>query len=474
MAASAQAGPRPAEYDAAEDAWRANLWNYAYMMSGGAWVPYRPLRIIADAVQAAIARGGGRIIINIPPRHGKSELISHWLPTWFLDMYPRRRVILASYGEKLASDWSRKVRDELALNERSWTKISRNKDSAVDWRTVFGGGMRAAGVGGPIIGFGADLFLIDDPHKSRAEVFSPTLRSKVVDWFLADVYSRLEPGATIVLIMQRWHEKDLTGYLMNEHEDEWSLIKLPALAEEDDPMDREPGEALIPERYDVEALTATKRAVGSMVWSGMFQQRPAPVEGNVALRDWFRYYVLAPSDIKRVVVSWDMSFKQEGKSWCVGQAWYQKGARHYLLAQERGKWDFTQALKKVVAFHNYCTEEWKHVKETIIEEAANGFAIISTLKGRLPRIQPIRASASKLERLSNAAPSIECGDVYLPDKSIAPWVDDLVEEIVTFPNSENDDQMDALTQYVNRHKTEKVGGIKLNLDIGLGVPEWKL
>lgn len=467
-------GLTPIAYDAAEDSWRVNLWNYAYVTSNGAWYPYTVMKFIAQVVQEAIRRGGGRIIINIPPRHGKSELISHWLPTWFLDMFPHKRVILASYGEKLASDWSRKVRDELALNPKTWSSVSRNKDSAADWRTTFGGGMRAAGVGGPIIGFGADLFLIDDPHKSRAEAFSPAIRQKVIDWFNADVYSRLEPGATVVLIMQRWHEKDLTGYLLNEHEDDWTHIKFPALAEQNDLLGRRPGEALIPERYDVRALEATRKAIGSLTWAGMFQQRPAPAEGNVVMRDWFKYYLRHPPDIKRVVVSWDMSFKKEGRSWCVGQAWYKRGARHYLMAQERGKWDFVVALKKVIAFHNHCTEQWGHVKETLIEEAANGVAIISTVKGRLPRVQPIRASVSKLERLSNAAPSIEGGDVYLPDKSIAPWVDDLVEELVTFPNGENDDQCDALSQYINKHKTEKVGGIKLNLDVGIGTPEWRL
>lgn len=464
----------PESYDVAEDSWRASLWNYAYVMSGGAWVPYPAMKLIADTIQAGIMKGGGRFIVNIPPRHGKSSSISHWLPTWYLDMFPHRHVILASYGEKLASDWSRKVRDELNLNPKAWTRVSKNKDSAADWRTTSGGGMRAAGVGGPIIGFGAHLFLIDDPHKSRAEVYSPTLRNKVIDWFCADVYSRLEPGATIVLIMQRWHEKDLTGYLKNEHEDDWQVIKMPALAESDDPLGREPGEALIPERYDVAALEATKRAVGSVTWAGMFQQRPAPAEGNIVLRDWFKYYLKYPTDIKRVVVSWDMSFKKEGKSWCVGQAWYKKGARHYLLAQERGKWDFTTALKKVIAFHNHCTETWTHVKETLIEEAANGVAIISTVKGRLPRVHPILARVSKMERLSNAAPSIENGDVWLPDKSIAPWVDDLVEEVVTYPNAENDDQMDSMTQYINKHKTERVGGITLNLDVGIGTPEWRL
>lgn len=476
MAATAKGKARPHSpltQDATDKSWRFNLWNYAHVASGGDWVPYRALKLIADIVQAAIAKGGGRIIITIPPRHGKSSLISHWLPTWFLDWYPHKNVILTSYGDKLASDWGRKVRDEFQNNPYTWAEIG-NREIVNDWRTTHGGGMRTAGVGGPILGFGGDLFLIDDPHKNHEEAFSQLQRDRVKDWFNSTVYSRLEPGATVVLIMQRWHEEDLAGYLLNEHEDDWLQIRFPALAEEGgDLLNRAVGEALIPERYNEAALDQIRKAVGSVFWAGMFQQRPSPEEGNIILRDWMRYYLRYPPDMKRVVVSWDMSFKKEGKSWCVGQAWYQKGAAHWLLAQERGKWDFTTALHKVVAFHNECTERWDNVRETLIEEAANGIAIISSVKGRLPRVKPIIASKSKVERLSNAAPSIECGDVNFPHKSIAPWVDDLVHELVTFPNGP-DDQCDALSQYINRYKTRKVGALMLNLDVGLGTPSWRL
>lgn len=465
-------GSSAASGASADQAWRVNLWNYAFVASRQRWIPYAALKLIADIVQAAIHRGGGRIIINIPPRHGKSELISHWLPTWFLDWYPQRDVILTSYGDKLASKWGSKVRDEFRDNPLTWTAVG-SKDTSNEWTTTHGGGMRTAGVGGPIIGFGGDLFVIDDPYKNREEAFSKTHREKVEDWFRSAVYTRLEPGATIVLIMQRWHEDDFTGWLINEHEDDWTQIRLPAIAEEDDLLGRPVGAALIPERYDEQMLEQIQHAVGSLVWAGMYQQRPSPAEGNIVLRDWMKYYMAYPTDIRRVVVSWDMSFKKEGKSWCVGQAWYQKGSRHWLLDQERGKWDFTTALHKVVAFHNACAERWKMVKETMIEEAANGVAIINTLKGRLPRIKPVTASKSKLERLSNAAPSIECGDVWFPHESIAPWVDNLVDELVTFPNGP-DDQCDALSQYINRHKVLKVGAMKLNLDIGQGAPAWRL
>lgn len=473
MASKTKARPyAPLVYDAADESWRVKLWNYAHVASGRKWLPYSALRQIADIVQAAIARGGGRIIINIPPRHGKSELISHWLPTWFLDWYPHKNVILTSYGDTLASKWGRKVRDEFRHNPVTWAKIG-SKDTAGDWTTSAGGGMLTAGVGGPILGSGGDLFIIDDPHKNHEEAFSETSRARVIDWFNSTAYSRLEPGATVVLIMQRWHENDLTGYLMNEHEDDWLQIRAPAIAEEDDMLGRPEGAALIPERYDIPRLEQIMRAVGSLFWAGMYQQRPSPMEGNIILRDWIEYYTRLPPNIRRVVVSWDMSFKKEGRSWCVGQAWYQKGARHWLLDQMRFKGDFTTALRNVVKMHNKCSERWGNVHQTLIEEAANGIGIISTVKGKLPRVKPIKAVKSKIERLSNAAPSIECGDVLFPDKSllsgqsVEPWVGDLVEELITFPNG-LDDQCDALSQYINEYKTRKVGGMKLNLDVGVG------
>jgi predicted phage terminase large subunit-like protein len=472
MAATGKADAKA--FNAADEAWRGKIWNYAYYASDGDWLPYTALQVIADVVQAAIRKGGGRIIINIPPRHGKSELISHWLPVWFLDHFAHKNVILTSYGDKLAAKYGRMVRDEFRMNQNTWTNIG-TRDTVNDWITTEGGGMRTAGVGGPIIGFGADLFVIDDPHKNREEVQSVIMRDKVIDWFNSVVYSRLEPDATIVLIMQRWHDRDLTGYLLHEHEDDWLHIKMPAVCEDtNDLLSRNVGDSLIPERYNEMDLHQIKTAVGSLVWAGMYQQRPAPEEGNIILRDWIQYYMRFPSDIGRVVVSWDMNFKKTGKSMCVGQVWHQKGSSHYLLHQERGRWDFPTALAKTVALYNYCTERWGHVKETMIEEAANGIGIIATIKGKMPRVKGIKVSTSKIERMSDASPSVECGDVWVPHKSIAHWVDGLVDEWVTFPNADLDDQCDAFSQYINRYKVKKIGHIKMNMDVGVAAPEWRL
>lgn len=464
------------KHDVAEESWRFTLWNYAHIMSGGKWIPYPALVYVANIIQDAIRRGGGRIIINFPPRHGKSELVSRWLPTWFLDWFPHLRIILAAYGGDFAAGWGRKVRDEFKYNPKTWTGVNKGHQAIDDWGThCVVGGMRTAGSRGPIIGTGGDLIILDDPYKSRAEVNSPTIRKRTQDWFDSDVYSRLEPNATIIIIMQRMREDDLTGYLINEHEDDWTHICFPAVAEEGDVLGRDVGTALIPERYDEEALHQIMRAVGSNVWACRYQQRPAPAEGNIIERDWFNYFMRYPEDIKKVVISWDMSFKKEGKSWCVGQVWYPNGANHYLLHQERGRWGFTTALKKTIALREYAIERWGSVHEVLIEEAANGYAIINTIKDEVPGVIPVKTGGlSKPERLSNTAPIFEAGQVHVPDKSIAPWVDGLVEEVVTIPNAQNDDQGDALSQYLNRYKNKSIGAIKLNLGIGIGQPTWRL
>lgn len=466
--------PEPQVALAAGNAWKYKLWNYAHVASGGRWYPFAALRFIADIAQEAIRRGDGRVIINIPPRHGKTVLMSQWLPCWFLDWYPEREVIVTAYGARHAAKNSRIVRDYFRAASNAWAQLS-SKQDANEWMTILGGGMRAAGAAGPILGFGSDLFLIDDPHKSQAETQSVLHREKIIDWFNSDVYSRLEPGATVILIMQRMHEEDLTGYLLREHGDEWTHVNLPGIAREDDILGRAPGEALIPERYDEERLAKIRRAVGPIFWAGRYDQNPAPAEGNIVKRDWIRYYKALPPKISRVTNTWDMSFKKTGRSWCVGQTWCQKGSHHYLLDEVRGKWDFTKALHEVVGLHSRATERWGTVHKTLVEEAANGHGIISALKGRLPRIKAVKVSTSKIERMSNAAPSFECGDVYVPHETVAEFpVRDTVEEWVVFPNGANDDRCDSMSQYINSEQGKPVGRIDLNLEVGRGAPEWRL
>lgn len=269
---TATASPTEATRAAAD---RVDPAVFARALSGGAFRPYAYQRFIGRKIARAVRAGNGRLIVNLPSRHGKSELCSRWTPAWFVDSFPRRNVILAAYGAELAERWGREVRNEFESNPGLLTRLRDDSHAANRWNTPEGGGMVAVGVGGSVIGFGGDLIVIDDPHKDWEEAHSPTYRERVVRWFESTLYSRLEPGGTIVLLMQRLHEADLSGYLLEKHADPWELVRLPALAEPGDPMGRAAGEPLCPARYDADALERVRAGTSAAAWAAMFQQDPS-------------------------------------------------------------------------------------------------------------------------------------------------------------------------------------------------------
>ncbi len=258
-----------------EIAWRLCPHTFGQHASNGRWTPYGYQRFIGELIASRVARGNGRLIIEAPPRHGKSELISKWTPTWFLDNLPHKKVILCSYGAELAQNFGRQVRNEFSQNTHLMTKLRDDSTAANRWNTEEGGGMLAVGVSGPVIGFGGDLIIIDDPHKNWEEAHSYTVRQSCIDWFGGTLYSRLEPNATIVIAMQRLHPDDLAGWLIENHPDPWEVVRLPAIAEAGDAMGRQPGDPLCPERYDTEALGRIRNGLATAgAWEAMYQQDP--------------------------------------------------------------------------------------------------------------------------------------------------------------------------------------------------------
>ena len=258
----------------AVEPWRLTPDRHAHHISGGRWHRWNYLRYMGREVAMAIAAGNGRIIINAPPRHGKSEFGSFRVPVWFLDNFPERRIILTSYEAGFASEWGRKVRDEFATNKMTRTRLRTDTTGVSAWQTPEGGGMVCSGVGGPITGRGGDVIIIDDPIKNWQDAYSPLARERRREWFQGTLYTRCEPGATIIVVMTRWHVDDLSGWLVDTHSDKWTLMSFPALAGPDDILGRAPGEALCPERYDVDALKAIRPGVGALAWEAEFQQAP--------------------------------------------------------------------------------------------------------------------------------------------------------------------------------------------------------
>lgn len=270
-----------------DGAWRFAPHTYASYVSGGEWKCWKYLRYIGNVIADAIYKGGGRIIINCPPRHGKSELVSKWAPLWFLNLQPQKRVILASYEMTTASEWGRKCRNEIETNPAVGIQLRGDSTSAERWNTVAGGGMTCAGVGSPITGRGGELLIIDDAIKNWQEAWSPLTRSRLQEWYSSTFSTRLEPGGTIIVAMTRWHSDDLVGWLVEQQPSEkWKVISLPAIAEPGDILGRQPGDALCPERYDAESLKQIQAARGRAVWSALYQQKPIQVGAGLAYENY--------------------------------------------------------------------------------------------------------------------------------------------------------------------------------------------
>ena len=305
------------------NAWRATPAATGARWSNGLWVRQPHLHLVSRKV-AALAEGPIRLLVSLPPQHGKSELVSHWTPVWFLANWPHKRVGLASYAAEFAANWGRKARDTIMATPELGVGVRQDLSGASLWELTAGGGMMTAGVGGPFTGHGFDLLIIDDPLKNRQEANSGAVRRHLWEWWRSTARTRLRPGGSIIVVQTRWHEEDLVGMLLNGMaeddpelpSDQWEHIRLPALAEAGDPLGRDLDDPLWPERYDAGALAATRLAIGPQEWAGLYQQRPSPMGGSVFQAKDFRYfrtdsesetYVLATPEGPRYVKQADCS-----------------------------------------------------------------------------------------------------------------------------------------------------------------------
>lgn len=253
------------------------------------WYDPTPRHIQFLSRKLALSATGprNRLLVMEPPRHSKSETVSHAFPTWYLNHWPDRRVILGSHTASLAEHFGRKVRNTIQANEDSLrVELADDSSAAARWDTAQGGGLFAVGVGGAVVGRGGHLVIVDDPFSGSEAAYSKTQRDAVWRWWTDDLIPRQEPGAIFVVMHQRWHREDLAGRLLEEQGDRWDVVRLPALAEADDPLGRAPGEALWPERWPVEALMEIKRPMRASGWLAEYQQDPTSMdEGALISRD---------------------------------------------------------------------------------------------------------------------------------------------------------------------------------------------
>lgn len=393
-----------------------------------------------------------RLIITMPPRHSKSMTVSETFPSFFIGKDPERRVIEVSYGDALAQKFGRANRRKIEEYGPAIfnIEISRENASSTNWGIEgHRGGMISAGIGGSITGEGADLLLVDDPIKNREEAESKFYRERVWSEWQNTLLTRLHPNARIIVILTRWHEDDLVGRILDgKDKDQWTVLSLPAIAEPGDLLGRKEGEPLWPERgYDKEWAEATKINVGSRTWNSLYQQHPTPPEGGIIKRQWLRYYSRRPEYLEQIILSFDCSFKDEkeaksGPDYVVSQVWGKAGGNFYLLDQVKARLNFPDTVRLVLEM----TAKWPQARAKLIEDKANGPAVISTLRDKIPGLIPREPEGGKVARVNAVSPFFESGNVYLPNVEIAPWVQDYVEELVTFPHSTYDDQVDATSQ----------------------------
>ena len=425
-------------------------------------------RVLCNELDKLVTGENKRLMVFMPPRNGKSELGSRRFPAYVLGKDPNAQIISTSYSADLSSRMNRdvqriidseeyyKVFPETTLsqsNRRADIKGKYIRNSDIFEIVGHNGIYKSAGIGGGITGMGLSYGIIDDPIKNRKDAESKTIRESVWDWYTSTFYTRLEKGARVLIIMTRWHEDDLAGRLLKLAEedpeaDQWKVINYPAIAEDplSDEDPREIGEALWPEKYSVKDLKKIKAAVGTYEWSALFQQRPSPSEGNILNRGWWQYYKSLPSSFDEYIQSWDCAFKDSDDSdYVVGQVWARKGANKYLIDQVRGKMDLPSTIQAVRSL----SAKWPQARAKLIEDKANGPAVIQMLKNEIPGMLPVNPDGGKVARASAASPEVEAGNVYLPDPSIAAWVHDFVEETAAFPNGLHDDMVDCFSQALN-------------------------
>ena len=425
------------------------------------WVHALVCNALDQFLADVIAKKSPRLMITMPPRHGKSQLVSRLFPAFALGRFPDLSFIGTSYSASLADSFSKDIQRIIDSDEYRAvfpdTQLGTGKTGdALRQASVFEirghkGRYRSAGVGGGITGHGGEILLVDDPFKDHEDADSATQREKVWNWYTSTLYTRKAPGAGIIVINTRWHCDDLSGKLLDAEArgqgDTWQVLNFPAIAEHDEKY-RKTGEALHPERYDLQSLEQIKTAIGSRDWQALYQQHPVPDGGAMYRSEWVKRWSAAtlPQAFDKIIQSWDMAFKgTDSSDFVVGQVWGKAGANFYLLDQIRGRWDFVQTLEMVKLLTKRHPKAWTK----IVEEKANGAAVMSQLRSTVGGFVPIVPKESKEARAFSVTPLWESGNVYLPPHEVE-WVDrDFLPELMVFPSGAHDDQVDAHDQALN-------------------------
>ena len=426
-------------------------------------------KVMANKFQEIAEGKIKRLIINMPPRHTKSEFASFLLPAWFLGKYPGKKIIQTSNTAELAVGFGRKVRN--LVDSEQYAKIFPNVNLRSDskaagrWATNAGGEYFAIGVGGTVTGKGADLLIIDDPHSEQEAALastSPEIFDKVYEWYTSGPRQRLQPGGSIVVVMTRWSKKDLTGRIIQssidkEGNDDWEVIDFPAILPSGNP--------LWPEFWSLEELLSLQSELPAGKWNAQYQQSPTSEEGAIVKRErWKIWEPDRPPVCEFIIQSWDTAFtKSERSDYSACTTWgvFYKNENPndpnvILLDAFKKRMEFPELKEK--AFNHY--KEWEP-DAFIVEAKASGAPLIFELRAMgipVSEFTPSRGN-DKMVRINSVSDLFASGKVWAPSTR---WADELIEEMAAFPNSDHDDLVDSTTQALIRFR--KGGFLRLNSD----------
>lgn len=415
--------------------------------------------ILIDALERLARREFTQLIITMPPRHSKSEVVSRLFPAWIFARNPDERVVLASYALGLAASMGKDCQRimstpayrELFPNARLADSVPNSEKGGASQTSkqfdIVGakGYYMPVGVGGGLTGFGYTVGIIDDPVKNEAEADSETYRNNTEGWYNSTFKTRDDPNAVEIICQTRWHEDDLTGRILKKHEPGRLQISFPAIAETQE-ENRQVGEALWESRYSRASLLHRQSVIGSRAWNALYQQRPAPQEGNIIKRTWFNYY--DPRTLKiegrRVNFYFDTAYTdKEQNDPTAGIAYIKEGADYYVLDCDAKYLEFLESMEFVEAFAK--RNGYSRQSTIRVEPKATGKSLVQVMKKQtaLNIVEGKPPKGDKTSRVNQCAGIFEAGRVHLPEGMA--WVGSFLDECAAFPNGAHDDMVDCLT-----------------------------
>jgi predicted phage terminase large subunit-like protein len=410
-----------------------------------------------------------RLIINIPPRHTKSEFASYLLPSWFLGKYPNKKIIQTSNTSDLAVNFGRKVRNlvdsEMYAKVFPGVALRQDSKSAGRWATNQGGEYFAIGVGGTVTGKGADLLIIDDPHSEQEAALAsgdPSVFDKTYEWYTSGPRQRLQPGGVIVVVMTRWGDRDLTGRVLKDAQmrdalGEWELIEFPAIMPSGNP--------LWPEFWSAKELEALREELPPSKWNAQYQQSPTGEEGALVKREWWKTWTAEdPPKCAFIIQSWDTAFtKGERSDYSACTTWgvfymneNPEDVNVILLDAFQKRMEFPELKEKAMAHY----KEWEP-DACVIEAKAAGAPLVFELRAMgmlVSEYTPSRGN-DKFVRLNSVTDLFRSGKVWAPETR---WASEVIEQMAAFPNGEHDDLVDSSTQALIRFR--QGGFLRLDSD----------